>query len=49
MHPIDHVVTVYTRLPDGTGFGRPRIGETKGQQPSEVLTGLVIDWDRLPA
>lgn len=47
VHPIDHVVTVYTRLPSGEGFGRPRVSETKGQLPSGVLDGLVIDWDRL--
>ncbi len=48
VHPIDHVVTVYTRLASGEGFGRPRVSETKGRLESGVLEGLVIDWDRLP-
>lgn len=49
VHLVDHVVTAYTRLPDGTGFGRPRVSETKGQLASGVLDGLIIDWDRLSA
>jgi Uma2 family endonuclease len=48
VHPIDHVVTVYTQLPDGSGFGRSHVSETKGLLPSGVLEGLVIDWGRLP-
>ncbi|PRQ01135.1 Uma2 family endonuclease [Enhygromyxa salina] len=49
VHPIEHVVTVYSR-PDSTArFGRPQVSETKGQLASGMFDGLSIDWELLPA
>lgn len=48
VHPIDHVVTVYSRPDATTHFGRAQVSETKGQLASDVIEGLTIDWDHLP-
>ncbi|MEX1365467.1 MAG: Uma2 family endonuclease [Nannocystaceae bacterium] len=48
VHPVDRLVTVYSRDDVGQPFGRAAILETKGQQPSGLFDALSIDWDRLP-
>jgi len=49
VHPIEHVLTVYTRRDPAQPFDRPRVSEMQGQQPSGVFDALTIDWDRLTA
>ncbi|KIG18782.1 hypothetical protein DB30_07797 [Enhygromyxa salina] len=49
VHPIERVVTVYSRSDPNVRFGRPQISETKGQLASGMFDALSIDWERLPA
>jgi Uma2 family endonuclease len=49
VHPIEHVVTVYSRSDPAQPFGGPRISETKGQLASELFDELKINWDFLPS
>ncbi|MCA9708934.1 MAG: Uma2 family endonuclease [Myxococcales bacterium] len=48
VHPVDRLVTVYTRPDAGGPFGRPAISETRGRLPSGLFDALTIDWDLVP-
>lgn len=48
VHPIEHVVTVYSRSDPSAPFGRPQVSETKGQLASGLFEELSIDWELGP-
>jgi Uma2 family endonuclease len=48
VHPIERVVTVYSRSDPAVPFGRPQVSETTGQLASGLFEELSINWELLP-
>ncbi|MEM9461727.1 MAG: Uma2 family endonuclease [Myxococcota bacterium] len=48
VHPIEHLVTIYSRKDRAQPFARPSIHETKGTLPSGIFDELTINWDLIP-
>lgn len=48
VHPIESLITIYSREDGTRPFPRPAIHETKGRLPSGLFDALTIDWDLIP-
>lgn len=47
LHPVDRVLTIYTQLADGSGYGRPRVLAAEGSVTLAILPDVVVDCDAL--